>query len=929
MALKFVGFLFVDDTDLIRFGDTTETSPITVVTRMQEGAMTWHGGLRATGGALKSEKCFWGLLAYWWHSGKVKLYTQALLPATLEIPDPDGTMVTIKRHDPGEAIKVVSVFQSLDGSMKAQLSDLKERADSWVDAMEDRTLPRKLAWDALNLYMWSSLRYPLPATTFTEEEAALILRRFYQFLIPTLGACRNIPKALRHAPTSLLGLGLPSPYVEQGSAQIRYLLVHGSIPSFLGDAYRISLEQLQLEIGVSTPVLETSFPRYGHLATDCLLKSIWEFLWKHEIRLRGTATPLPCEQRESDGFLMELITTELRMSKREVLGFNRCRLHMEAMTLADVTTGDGTAISTWAKAGKQNTDQRSQWLWPKERPGRIDQTAWLKGLGLLTDPATFKFSNAHRLGCWISRPHKLDTWIWRFDPGSHDLFRRLNGIWFTYRPISPRQPRNRSNFRSLAASPAAPGPTTQLATVMIDYRGDARFEGAATLTLPGVLPSANLSSLRDLINTWPDNWPLDHSYLEFSDGIARAIRDGTAQGVCDGSYMPMSSYHLGTAAWILEAPDSPTEHCAGICRTSGQPTEVNAYRSELQGVHGMLLAIKSICLHHKVTSGNIRLGCDNRTGVNLADQDFLRVTYNRSHVDMIRAIRRLKFQLSPVKIRFEHIYGHQDDGTEFDKLPRMAQLNVQMDKAAKRYLLHLIRRDARNPIAPCPSELAEEGISCWIDGIKMTTEAGPAIRRSALGKPLRDYLHRKELLHTDAFDLVDWEAIGNAMTSLPQLFRLWAAKHASGWCAVGHRMEQWGLWEDSTCPCCTTEPKETPRHLLVCPDPRLCKVWTERLAGFDTWLLSSETHPVIRSFLLRALTARDPAILSLVPTTPALLAVRTEQARIGWFNLTEGKVSKLWRPLQEQHLREIGSRRSARQWIAGLIKNLLEMTHSI
>jgi len=345
VALTFVGFLFVDDTDLIRFGETPDTPPMTVVAQMQAGALMWHGGLRATGGALKPEKCSWSLLAYRWYQGKAHLYTQALLPATLEVPDPTGTMVTIQRHDPDEAIKVVGVFQAMDGSMTAQLQDLKERADGWVEAMEDRTLPRKLAWDALNLYIWSSLRYPLPATTFTEPESDLILRRFYQLLIPTLGTCRNIPKAIRYAPTTFQGLGLPNIYVEQGGAQLRYLLMHGSIPSFLGDAYRSSLEQLQLEIGVSEPVLETSFARYGHLATDCLLKSIWEFSWKHQIEIRGTETPLPMLQRESDGFLMELITTEPSMSRRELLGFNRCRLHMETMTLADVTTGDGKAIN--------------------------------------------------------------------------------------------------------------------------------------------------------------------------------------------------------------------------------------------------------------------------------------------------------------------------------------------------------------------------------------------------------------------------------------------------------------------------------------------------------------------------------------------------------------------------------------------------------
>ena len=83
--------------------------------------------------------------------GKVYLYTQALLPATLEVLDPTDTTVMIQRHDPDEAIKVVGVFQAMDGSMTAQLQDLKDRADTWVDAMEDRTLPRKLAWDALKL----------------------------------------------------------------------------------------------------------------------------------------------------------------------------------------------------------------------------------------------------------------------------------------------------------------------------------------------------------------------------------------------------------------------------------------------------------------------------------------------------------------------------------------------------------------------------------------------------------------------------------------------------------------------------------------------------------------------------------------------------------------------------------------------------------
>jgi len=35
-----------------------------------------------------------------------------------------------------------------------------------------------------------------------------------------------------------------------------------------------------------------------------------------------------------------------------------------------------------------------------------------------------------------------------------------------------------------------------------------------------------------------------------------------------------------------------------------------------------------------------------------------------------------------------------------------------------------------------------------------------------------------------------------------------------------------------------------------------------------------------------------------VATPPALDEARLAQARIGWFNLTEGKISTLWGPLQ-------------------------------
>jgi hypothetical protein len=52
VGVKFAGFLFVDDTDLIALASLKSETANQVFVRIQEAVCTWHGGLRASGGAL-------------------------------------------------------------------------------------------------------------------------------------------------------------------------------------------------------------------------------------------------------------------------------------------------------------------------------------------------------------------------------------------------------------------------------------------------------------------------------------------------------------------------------------------------------------------------------------------------------------------------------------------------------------------------------------------------------------------------------------------------------------------------------------------------------------------------------------------------------------------------------------------------------------
>ena len=53
-----MGFVFVDDTDLIVIGNENDTKE-TVCRKQQQGMECWELTLEVTGGALKAAKCYW------------------------------------------------------------------------------------------------------------------------------------------------------------------------------------------------------------------------------------------------------------------------------------------------------------------------------------------------------------------------------------------------------------------------------------------------------------------------------------------------------------------------------------------------------------------------------------------------------------------------------------------------------------------------------------------------------------------------------------------------------------------------------------------------------------------------------------------------------------------------------------------------------
>ncbi len=182
---------------------------------------------------------------------------------------------------------MVGVHQSLSGSMDAQITSLTEKSDAWATAILQGHLDRKILWQGLHTMIWPSLRYPLAVSSISEKAATGITKKLFKALLPKLGANRSYPMALCFTPPPLFGLGLPNLYWEQGAAALCLFLEVSNGFSANSHLLQCSLEQAQLELGLSTPFFQADYSKYGFLLTDCWVKFLWSFLAYVDCSLHG------------------------------------------------------------------------------------------------------------------------------------------------------------------------------------------------------------------------------------------------------------------------------------------------------------------------------------------------------------------------------------------------------------------------------------------------------------------------------------------------------------------------------------------------------------------------------------------------------------------------------------------------------------------
>jgi hypothetical protein len=374
-------------------------------------------------------------------------------------------------------------------------------------------------------------------------------------------------------------------------------------------------------------------------------------------------------------------------------------MFLEVVNLSEITTVDGKTIPLQSWKGTKLTNQYNSIQWPRRQKSLSQRhwQIWRRAIKLcfLHPMKLHERALNMPLGPW-DRDVK-STWTWFYFDEEDELYKREGLLWYCYKATNDRRRRHQPRWYELIPTAIQEVPIEMLQLADVTITDDLvqlnsthpYYELPPTSRL--LQPDTSMEVLRQQ-ESKQDQWAIaewDHHQANLPN-LVRDIQQGTASAVSDGSYKNDN----GTSAFLLCADD--VDNCIiGVNAVPGAPSEQSAYRSELAGVSGILMAIKLVCKKFKITSGSVEIGLDGQQALEAAGGNWpLKV--HQPDFDLLKDIRT-KVQQLPIDITGHWLRGHQADHNDYQNLDTRAKLNIQADSIAKAFWNHCEKSNKRLP----------------------------------------------------------------------------------------------------------------------------------------------------------------------------------------------------------------------------------------
>lgn len=233
------------------------------------------------------------------------------------------------------------------------------------------------------------------------------------------------------------------------------------------------------------------------------------------------------------------------------------------------------------------------------------------------------------------------------------------------------------------------------------------------------------------------------------------------------------------------------------------------YRSELLG--GLLSAL-ILRAASTLLSGDahpVIILCDNMGVVIHSNDRHRSLREAQSQADLIWCFREILAGLN-FQIIYEHMYGHQDKSTLWDSLFILQQLNVIANQIAKEALWHAFPSGRY-----ISSNFPFESFCVTIGGRKVTSSIWAALYKEWGHAEAHLLFEQRDIVTPSNFNLICWDAVSEAMSTYPRMFRVWVTKMVSHFCGSNRQLSRFKEVVDDSCPCCGMADKSA-KHITRC-----------------------------------------------------------------------------------------------------------------
>ena len=911
LAIGMAGF--VDDSNSQTNQFETEEREDTwklILQYAQKNAQLWTNLLYASGGALELSKCSYHLLRWSFSiSGAPVLNVPDDLP-DLVARDPQTSQVhPLPMLSPFSAHKTLGHYKEPSGSQKAQSHQLQTLCADQVSFLWKSPLTRMEAWYFYKACFVPSVSYPLANSHFSMASLQKIQRSAMAIIVAKCGFNRHMKREVLYGPSHLGGAEFYELYDQQGIGQVTSFLRHWRMGTMIGQLLRCLLTWTNYSAGMSVSVLSDVTTVLPHMEAKWI-GSLRDYLRHVRAWIEvGDAGIAPVE-REHDAHIMDLILKSKQFKPGQIRALNYCRLYLGAVTLSDLTTPPGISLDN-AKLNGQVSRLSSTTRWMKIHQERPAEAQWV-------------------------------------------LWRRANKLWSTkkgrlHRPMGRWL---RTNDERRVSYPAYVHENTMALRVHQDFQLY-HIDGARRLIEPSVASSLRYEDLHPLANpadvyeapdgVWtvrsvtavaePAGVPVYESFHSYIQNLPTWEADllSHVQLAVDPAYLCFDLQHYfyagsdgsvkfetnGSFGWIVANTEGDRVASAmGPARCAN----MDSYRAECTGMLSFLRFLIRIAQFTNMDDPwNGLVGTDSQSMIDrlfvagggthrkqLASLDVMDAEW-----DLLVEIQEALKELAGVWITY--VKGHQDDRVSYDRLPLMAQLNIDADSLANKFQQEHGARRPFSLMAP------NTGAFLLTDQGTLTSNFISELRSRSTGPGLEAYIRSKNGWEQSTFDQVNWTAHGKAVkASRPRRVHLTKFLHEALPTFHQANVLDGGTRRCIGCGCCD----ETADHIFKCTAPSRDQWRQKWWLSVEAFHESHATHPLLRHVFREAVQQwfhpEEPDIVSPILFPQDVRRLILSQNSIGWRQILRGRFTNEWQTIQNayymRHKAKSKYKRTGSQW---------------